>query len=87
MRERLTVPIPPVEQADYDAALAHARAQLDPPAFDAAWAEGAAMTEDQAVTLALEENPAQNPAENPDPKGLKDPKGLEAVSQPSQGNE
>jgi tetratricopeptide (TPR) repeat protein len=64
MRERLGVPIPPVERADYEAALAQARAQIDPPAFDAAWAEGAAMSEEQAVALALAPN------EEPDPKGL-----------------
>jgi tetratricopeptide (TPR) repeat protein len=60
MRQRLIVPIPPVEQADYGAALAQVRAQLDPHAFSAAWAEGAAMSEEQAVALALEDSPAQN---------------------------
>jgi hypothetical protein len=47
--------MPPVEQADYESALAHARTQLDPAAFSAAWAEGAAMNQEQAVDLALGE--------------------------------
>jgi tetratricopeptide (TPR) repeat protein len=53
MRQRLSVPIPLVEQADYDAALANARAQIDPAAFSAAWAEGAALSDEEAVALAL----------------------------------
>lgn len=40
---------------DYDGHLAAARAQLDAEAWDAAWAEGRAMTPEQAVEYALEE--------------------------------
>ena len=54
LRERIGIPIPAVERADYDAAVAQARAQLDPAAFDAAWAEGLAMNWEQATAYALE---------------------------------
>ncbi|MEP7358814.1 MAG: tetratricopeptide repeat protein, partial [Anaerolineales bacterium] len=64
IRRRLGVPLPPVEQTDYEIAIAHARAQLSPAAFDAAWAAGAALTEAQAVELALAD-PA--PDQVPDP--------------------
>ena len=40
---------------EYDRALAAARAQLDEAAWNAAWAEGRAMTLEQAVTYALED--------------------------------
>jgi tetratricopeptide (TPR) repeat protein len=43
------------DQADWDHNLAAARAQLDGQAWDAAWAEGAAMTEDEAMAYALAE--------------------------------
>jgi non-specific serine/threonine protein kinase len=45
------------DQAEYDRYLALAREQLDEPAFGAAWAEGRAMTMEQAVTYALEGAP------------------------------
>jgi hypothetical protein len=44
-----------VEQRRYDRYLAAARAQLDEPAFAQAWAEGQAMTLEQAVVYALED--------------------------------
>lgn len=43
------------DQADYDRELAAARAQLDKNAEVAAWAEGRAMTLEQAIDYALEE--------------------------------
>jgi hypothetical protein len=54
LRLRLGTPIPLVEQADYDAAVALARAQLDPAAFSATWAEGQALSWEQAALYALE---------------------------------
>lgn len=54
LRDRIGTPIPPVERADYDRARASASAQLDPAAFSAAWAEGLALTWEQAAALALE---------------------------------
>jgi len=45
--------VPPVERPDYDRAVAAARAQLGEVAFSSGWAEGRAMTLEQAVENAL----------------------------------
>jgi predicted ATPase/DNA-binding XRE family transcriptional regulator len=45
----------PSNQADYDYALAIARARLGDRAFDAAWAEGRSMTLEQAIAEAVRE--------------------------------
>jgi DNA-binding NarL/FixJ family response regulator len=44
------VPIPLVERADYEHAVATARAQLGERTFSARWAEGRSMTPEQALT-------------------------------------
>ncbi len=44
----------PEVRADFDRYVAAARAQLDEATFKAAWAEGRAMSLDQAIALALE---------------------------------
>jgi len=54
LRTRIGIPVPPVEQPDYDRALASARDQLGPAAFEAAWDEGRAMDWEQAAAYALE---------------------------------
>jgi predicted ATPase len=46
---------PPSERIDYERFVAAARSQLADPTFAAAWAEGQAMTLEQAVALAKEE--------------------------------
>jgi predicted ATPase len=43
----------PPDQAELDQAIASARAALAPPAFAAAWAEGEAMSQDDAIDYAL----------------------------------
>ena len=53
LRERISVPIPAVEHGAYDEAVAAARAQLDPELFVAAWAEGQALSLEQATEYAL----------------------------------
>jgi tetratricopeptide (TPR) repeat protein len=53
LRDEIGTPVPAVEQADYDQALASARDQLGPAAFEAAWAEGRAMNWEQAAAHAL----------------------------------
>ena len=53
MREAQDWPLPPVARADYDRDVAVARTQLGGTAFEAAWAEGRAMTLEQAVADAL----------------------------------
>ena len=53
LREVLGALLPPVDQADHDKSVASARAALGGPAFAAAWAEGRAMTLEQAIEYAL----------------------------------
>lgn len=53
LREQLQTPMPPVYRDDYEKYLPLARAQLDDTAFNAAWAEGRAMTFDQAIDFAF----------------------------------
>ena len=45
-----------MDRPDYDRSVAAARAALDDEAFRAAWAEGRAMPQEQAVSYALEES-------------------------------
>jgi predicted ATPase/DNA-binding XRE family transcriptional regulator len=52
-RERIGVPLPLGDRPMYDRHLAWARADLDETTFDVAWAEGRAMTLEQAVDYAL----------------------------------
>jgi DNA-binding NarL/FixJ family response regulator len=49
MREATGAPIPLVDRADYERALASARAQLGEKTFAAAWEEGRTMTLEQAL--------------------------------------
>ncbi len=49
LRETLGVPIAPVERADYGRSLSAARVHLGERAFAAAWAQGRAMTPQQAL--------------------------------------
>ena len=54
LREAIGAPLHPVERDVYDRAVAAARAALSEEAFATAWAEGRAMTMEQAVAYALE---------------------------------
>ena len=58
LREAIGAPVPPVERPDYDRAVAAARAQLGEVAFSSGWAEGRAMTLEQAMSCALKEGNA-----------------------------
>jgi len=49
LRDALGVPIPPFELADYERSLSAARVHLGERAFAAAWAQGRAMTPEQAL--------------------------------------
>jgi predicted ATPase/DNA-binding CsgD family transcriptional regulator len=49
LREAIGVPIPPVELADYKRSLSAARVHLGERTFAAAWAQGRAMTPEQAL--------------------------------------
>ena len=53
MRRSLGVPVPLVERAEYEGLLRSARAQLGEAPFAAAWAEGRAMTSEQAFASRL----------------------------------
>jgi hypothetical protein len=53
----MTVPMPPVARADYERDVAIARTELDEVTWNPAWAEGQAMTLEQAVAYALQEAP------------------------------
>jgi hypothetical protein len=51
------VPSMPLERTDFDQTLTGTLVQLDETAFKNAWAEGSAMTVEQAVAYALEGRP------------------------------
>ena len=53
VRETIGAPLPAYERAEHDAAVDHVRALLDRAAFSAAWADGRAMTLEQAIEYAL----------------------------------
>jgi hypothetical protein len=59
-RETIKTPLLPIDRADYDHAVAFARAHLDEPSFAAARAEGRAMTLEQVFA-------ARGPVTIPDP--------------------
>lgn len=54
LRRTMGTPLPPIERALYERAVASARAELDETAFAQAWAEGQVMTLSQAMATALE---------------------------------
>jgi hypothetical protein len=53
LRASVGTHITPAERADYERQLAAVRAQLDEPAFAAAWAAGRALSLEQAIAEAL----------------------------------
>src|SRR5437763_11892275 len=61
LRDAIGVPIPPVELADYERTLSAARVHLGERAFAAAWAQGRAMTPEQALA-AKGQKPASHPS-------------------------
>jgi hypothetical protein len=52
----LGLPLPPGDRAAYERDVTTAHNQLDAAAWQAAWAEGQAMTLEQAITYALGES-------------------------------
>ena len=50
LRASLGTPLPPVERAEYACNVAAARGQRDEATWEAAWAEGRAMTLEQAIS-------------------------------------
>ena len=57
LREAIHAPLPPSESSAYCSEIATARGLLGEEAFAGAWAEGRAMTWEQAVEHALDEEP------------------------------
>jgi predicted ATPase/DNA-binding SARP family transcriptional activator len=55
IRERMGALLPRAEHSRYATAVSHARATLGDDAFDTAWAEGQAMTLEQAIAYALDD--------------------------------
>jgi predicted ATPase/DNA-binding SARP family transcriptional activator len=53
LRELVSAPVPARRPAEYERQITAARAMLDAATFDAAWADGRAMTPDQAIAYAL----------------------------------
>jgi hypothetical protein len=58
LRDAIGKPVAPSRRAEHQRELAAARAALGKQAFAAAWAEGRAMTLEQAVAYALDEQPS-----------------------------
>jgi tetratricopeptide (TPR) repeat protein len=54
-REAINEPLPPPYQRDYAESMTQARTQLGEEVYASAWAEGHAMSPEQAIALALEE--------------------------------
>lgn len=54
IREAIGIPMPLLDRSHQEEAIARARAECDQAAFARAWAEGRAMTLDQAIAFALE---------------------------------
>jgi ATP/maltotriose-dependent transcriptional regulator MalT len=65
MQARTGAPSPPSGAADYRRTVADARQLLGPEQFNRAWAEGAAMSLDVAVELALAEQPLDGSGHGP----------------------
>jgi non-specific serine/threonine protein kinase len=61
-REAIGVPVPPAIQTQYDQFVPRAAAHITPEAWDQAWSEGAAMTLEEAIDYALQDEPACTPA-------------------------
>jgi predicted ATPase/class 3 adenylate cyclase/tetratricopeptide (TPR) repeat protein len=53
IRDAIGAPLPPFERAESEGSIHHVRAVLSAPAVTAAWAEGRAMTMEQAIEYAL----------------------------------
>jgi predicted ATPase/DNA-binding SARP family transcriptional activator len=65
LRRAVATSATPSEEAEFEHAASTVRAQLEPAAFDLAWSQGGAMSLDEAVAYALEDEPL--PASPPRP--------------------
>jgi len=63
VRAAINEPIQPTDRADHERFVAAARGRLDEASFAAAWAEGARLTQAQAIELALARPAVELPAD------------------------
>ena len=56
LREKVNIQMTPLERVEYERTIANLHAGMEPAAFTSCWAEGRAMSMDQAINLALETN-------------------------------
>ena len=56
LREKIQAPMTDYEHAEYDRAVARVRSMLTETEFNSLWAEGSAMTIEQAIAFALKED-------------------------------
>jgi DNA-binding CsgD family transcriptional regulator len=68
LRERIGIVFSPFERSYFEPYISAAQGRLDEASWDAAWAEGRALTLEQAVEYALETRPDEEPQEEPSPK-------------------
>jgi len=73
LREAMGTPLPPVYRADYERAVTAARTQLGEKSFAAAWAEGRAMTPEQALAAQGSVMMPMSPPESPPISPTKSP--------------
>ena len=57
LRESVGIPLRPIARPEYERDVAAVRTRLDEASWQAAWAEGQAMTLEQAIAYALEGAP------------------------------
>jgi predicted ATPase/class 3 adenylate cyclase/DNA-binding CsgD family transcriptional regulator len=67
LREAIHTPLPPAERADYERSVAAARSSLGEKDFVAAWAQGRAMTPEQALAAQVSEVISAEPPAQPLP--------------------
>ncbi len=60
LREAIGAPLPPIERADYEQAVATARDHLGEETFASAWAQGRTMTEEQVLSMGERTFPQQS---------------------------
>jgi tetratricopeptide (TPR) repeat protein len=77
LREEIGSPMPPSERVEYDRQLREARAAVGEAGFAAAWAEGRALTLEEAISRALDEEAERsawlrNDTAHPTPRGAGD---------------
>ena len=81
LRKTIGAPLPPVYRPDYEQSVAAARTQLGEQTFASAWAEGRAMTPDQALAArgpapVLMPDPMEQPSPSPAKSAVPYPDGL-----------